>query len=346
MASTGRRGAYARPGRLRGLAKSREPLNGGMSMNGLMTVRTAATVFACVLGAAILVSAQQASAEESGTPFGLDFYGSMGEGRHSRYVPPVTNPIFNESPYITTEARAFYFYNELPNDFVTEGGHVHLVALQLRLALTERLAFIATKDGYADFQFDEVLEDEDGFANIAFGFKYAFYSNPEEEDIFTAGIRYEIPINDLESSGIELQGAGDGFLNPFLTGAMAFGDLGIQSSIGANLALNQDKDTSILHYSAHVDYEVFDDFFPLIEFNGFTPIDRADRLTGSLGDLDGVDVLNFGSEDRDTTLTIGGGFRYKFHDSVRIGFGGETPITDKDDSIMDYRLYFDLVLTL
>ena len=284
------------------------------------------------------------AAEESSDGFlGLDFKGSLGEGRHSRYVPPLTNPIFNETPYITTEARAFYFYHRLPDDFVTNGGHVNLVALQLRLALTERLGFIATKDGYADFHFDEVLEDTDGFANIALGFKYALLSDPTNEGILTAGLRYEIPINDLETSGIELQGNGDGFLNPFLTGARAFGDLGLQASVGANLALDPDEDTSILHYSLHADYEVLPGLFPILELNGFTAIDNGDRLTGPLGDLDGVDVLNFGSDNRGTTVTIGGGARYRLNDHFQFGVGAETPITDKDDTIFDYRVYFDLV---
>src|SRR3546814_12362741 len=79
--------------------------------------------------------------------------------------------------------------------------------------------------------------------------------------------------------------------------------------------------------------------------NGFTPIDHANRLTGALGELDGVDLLNFGSDDRDTTITIGGGLRYRFTDNVQLGLGAETPITDSDDSIFDYRLYADLVLS-
>ena len=286
------------------------------------------------------------SAEDEPSFLGLDLKGSLGEGRHSRYVPALTNPIFNETPYITTEVRPFYFYHEIPDDFVTEGGHVHLVGLQLRVALTERLGFIATKDGYADLNFDEVLEDEEGFANIAFGFKYAVISEPETETIVTTGLRYEIPINDLETGGIELQGDGDGFLNPFITGARAFGDLGLQASLGANIALDSDADTSILHYSLHTDYEVYPGLFPLLELNGFTAIDNGSRSTGALSDLDGVDVLNFGSEDRDTTVTVGGGFRYQLNNNVQFGVGGETPVTDKDDTIFDYRVYFDLVLTL
>ena len=293
-----------------------------------------------------LGSGQATAAEDESNFLGLDLHGSLGEGRHSRYVPPLTNPIFNETPYITTEARPFYFYHKIPNSFVTDGGDAHLIALQLRVALTERLGFIATKDGYADLNFDETLPDEDGFANIALGFKYALITEPETESILTAGLRYEIPINDLESGGIELQGDGNGFLNPFLTGARVIDDFGLQASVGANIALDPDKDTSILHYSLHADYELFPGFFPLIEMNGFTPIDHGDRSTGALSKLDGVDLLNFGSEDRGTTVTVGGGFRYRFTDHVQFGTGAETPVTDKDDTIFDYRVYFDLVLSL
>ena len=313
----------------------------------LMCLLSRATRLAAlsILLAATVASSPAAAGDEPFAPFGLDLKGSLGEGRHSRYVAPLTNPIFNETPYITTEARAFYFHHELPNGFVTGGGNVDLVALQLRLALTERLGFIASKDGYADFDFDAVLPDEDGFANIAFGLKYAIISEPEEETLLTAGLRYEIPINDLETGGIELQGDGSGFLNPFVTGATTFGDFGIQGSVGANVALEPDKDTSILHYSLHGDYEVLPGLFPLVEFNGFTPIDHGNRLTGALGNLDGVDVLNFGSDDRDTTVTIGGGFRYRLNEHFQFGIGAETPITDKDNTIFDYRVYFDAVLS-
>ena len=55
-------------------------------------------------------------ANEEFSFLGLNFKGSLGEGRHSRYAPPLTNPILNETPYITTEARPFYAYNNIPND--------------------------------------------------------------------------------------------------------------------------------------------------------------------------------------------------------------------------------------
>jgi hypothetical protein len=296
--------------------------------------------------AATVVSGQAVGGEEeTGNFLGLDLKGSLGEGRHSRYVPPMTNPVFNETPYITTEARAFYFHHVIPDSFVTEGGSVDFGALQLRLALTERLAFIATKDGFGRFKFDEVLNDTNGFSNVALGFKYAFYSEPETESIATAGLRYEIPINDLDTSGIELMGDGSGWLNPFITGARAFGKLGLQASLGGNIALEPSEDTSILHYSAHADYEALPGFFPLVEFNGFTAIDNGNRSKGALAELDGVDVLNFGSTDRDTTVIGAVGVRYRASDRLQFGASYETPLTDKDNTITDYRIYFDVVLT-
>ena len=178
-------------------------------------VRARKAVAIAALGLSFGLSGPLAAEDNGGGFLGLDLKGSLGEGRHSRYVPPLTNPIFNETPYITTEARAVYFYHRLPEDFVTDGGDVNLVALQLRLAITERLGFIATKDGYVDFDFDETLPDTDGFANIAFGFKYAILSDPENEGILTAGLRYEIPIHDLDTGGIELQGERRRFSQPF-----------------------------------------------------------------------------------------------------------------------------------
>src|SRR3546814_6096228 len=60
----------------------------------------AALAIVCAAAAAPL----PAMAEDGNDSFlGLDLNGSLGEGRHSRYVPPLTNPVFNETPYITTE---------------------------------------------------------------------------------------------------------------------------------------------------------------------------------------------------------------------------------------------------
>ena len=142
----------------------------------------------------------------SATAYDFKHKGSMSEGKFKRYVPPLAQPYFNETPYITTEARLVYLYNEIPKGFVTGGGSINIFAAQIRLALTERLGLIATKDGYTILKFDSVLPDSDGFENISFGLKYALFQRPESEEIISFGIRYEPPTGSLSSGGINLQG--------------------------------------------------------------------------------------------------------------------------------------------
>ncbi|MFT4569368.1 MAG: hypothetical protein ACI8TX_000128 [Hyphomicrobiaceae bacterium] len=109
--------------------------------------------------------------------------------RHSRYVAPISNPLFNETPYITTEARVLYVHNEIPGDFLIGGGSIDLGGVELRLAVTERFGIIASKDGYADIDFanGSALPDESGFINISLGAKYAVHSDPEGIDLVNFG---------------------------------------------------------------------------------------------------------------------------------------------------------------
>lgn len=272
--------------------------------------------------------------------FDLNLKGSLKDGGHSHYVPPVSNPIFNETPFMTTEVRPVYYYTDIPSQFITGGGNIQLVAAQVRVALNERLAVIATKDGYADLDFDGVLRDEDGFANIAFGLKYALIDRPEDDAILTAGVTYEPPSGNLVTSGIYMQGTADGFVNVFASGAKAFGNLGLQANGGFNLAVDQAANTSMFHFSAHADYEVLDNLFPLVEINTFSVIDDATRT--AVG-FEGLDTVNFGATGAGTVATFAVGARYKFLNHFMAGFSYEFPMTGRED-IIDWRTTADLVI--
>ena len=193
----------------------------------------------------------------------------------------------------------------------------------------------------ADLQFDQALPDEEGLINISAGFKYAIISRPEKDEILTVGIEYEPPIASIQTGGISLQGKGDGFLDLFVTGARAFDKVGLQGSIGTNLAIDADHDSSLLHYSAHADYELLPNFFPLIEINGYTTIDEGNRTAAN---FEGDAWVNFGSTDSGTVVTVAGGARYRFTKHIQIGFGYEEPVTDRED-LMEWRTYFDLILS-
>ena len=154
---------------------------------------------------------------------GLDLAGSLGDGGFSRYVPPVTNPLFNETPFITTEARPIYIYHHIPDDFLTGGGTANVVALQARVAITERLGFIATADGYSWLDFDNTLPDDSGLNDITAGLKYAVISDAEAGSIATLGARYTIPVGTLRTGGLELNGTGNGYVDVFATAAQLMG---------------------------------------------------------------------------------------------------------------------------
>ena len=84
-------------------------------------------------------------------------------------IAPVTNPIFFEDPVIRSEIRPLFVYHTIDKSFITGGGHATLYALQIRYALTDRLALIATQDGH--FDIDPPGLDVDGWMDLAAGFK-------------------------------------------------------------------------------------------------------------------------------------------------------------------------------
>jgi hypothetical protein len=272
----------------------------------------------------------------------LDLAGSFGAaGGFHRYVPAISNPLFNETPYITTEARLIYLHNEIPSDFITGGGHIDAGAIELRAALTDRLGFIAPKDGYAHLHFNRGLADTTGFENIALGLKYAAYVNPAVDEIVTLGVLYEPPSGNLRTSGITLQGhGGGGFINLFVSGAKSWGRLGIEGNIGSNLAVDQDHDTSLIHYAGHVDYEICENLFGVFEMNGFSVVQTARRTPVN---FEGVDLVNFGATNAGTVITAAFGARYRLSDHVLIGAAYERPVTSRAD-ILGERVYVDMIL--
>jgi len=277
----------------------------------------------------------------SATAYDFSPKGSMSDGKFKRYVPPLAQPYFNETPYITTEARLVYLYNEIPKGFVTGGGSINIFAAQIRLALTERLGLIATKDGYTILKFDNVLPNSDGFENISLGFKYALFQRPEEEEIISFGIRYEPPTGSLSTGGINLQGKGDGFLDYFLTGGKSNNKWGIQGSLGIQQALDTDYNSSFFHWHAHIDYEMFKNLFPLIELNGLTAVDDGNRT--EISDFEGNDAANFGSTSSKHVVSGTAGFRYRFTKNTILGVGYETALTEQKD-LLEYRTNLDLTI--
>ena len=237
-------------------------------------------------------------------------------------ISPVTNPIFFEDPQVNSEVRPIFAYHNIDDDFVTQGGNAQLYAVQLRWAITDRLAVIATKDGWIDLNPSAGVDKSDGWADLAGGLKYALIDDREAEFILTPGLTFEFPTGQSDV----LQGNGDGTWNPFISIGKGFGNLRFLANVGGIIPNNWAEETAQLHYSAQVDYTTCQYFIPFAAINAFTVVSEG---TAVPLDVEGFDLFNFGSSEAEglTQAVVGVGFRSRLARSFDIGFGYEFPIT-------------------
>lgn len=258
------------------------------------------------------------------------------ESRLASMISPINNPLVFEDPRITTELRPAYVYHDLDSDFATNGGDVQLWAAQARLAITDRLGLIATKDGYLLINPDDVLPDTRGSANLEAGLKYALFVDEAQGQMLTLGLRYQAATGDPEV----YQGEGDGVISPFLSAAYAADAVNLMGFTQLRIPFNSD-DTMFWDLSVHADYPI-GSLYPSIEANMFYVASEGERI-GITGE--GADVINFGASDvRDKmSLNLGVGLRYRICAAVDAGVGWEFDLMDNDD-VYGWRITSDLIV--
>lgn len=253
-------------------------------------------------------------------------------------ISPVGHPVVFEDPRHSTELRPIYVHHKIDDKFATEGGDVNIWALQARVKLADNWSFIAVKDGYVDFNPKATLENDEGFANIAAGFKYSPYSC--EDEILTTGLTYEIAMGDEEV----LQGNGDGLFNPFVSYAKAFDSINLMSAAGFRLPVDS-ADSTMFDFNVHANYKL-GDFYPLVEVGVINVVSEGERipLTG-----EGQDFFNIGSSAADSaTMVVGGvGARYRLTDDIDFGVIYQFPMNVNNDTrILEHRVTTDFIFKL
>ena len=290
------------------------------------------------------------------------------------FISPVSNPVNFEDPRSISDVRPIYIYHKISSEFfnpLLNGGDAHVVAVQARLAVNERFSIIATKDGYVWLnpknEVPDVVEQKNGWANLAFGLKYAFYRDVENRAMGTVGLRYEAPTGDkdvlqgkvFKSEALGISKRGDGVLNPFLSGLWGVGDFHAMGYMGGRWAIDG-LDSSFFDMSVHADYRFLNCLYPLLELNWVHVLDGGRRLqpvTDALGIAfreEGFDFFNLGSPQasgRDVvTLALGG--RWRILDNLEflgrkggldLGATYELPITTAED-LFGWRVTTDLQL--
>jgi len=278
------------------------------------------------------------------------------DGPFDQYIRPLSNPVYNIDPRNETTVRVAHLRQNMPSHINTTlgrvklGGDLNVTALQLTYAFNERFSLVAEKTGYIDFNPNNTLEDETGWADYGAGVKYAFIYDPDSKFILSSRVLFEMS----QGSRDVFQGNGSGNVAPSLHFLKGFDKLQLNGGIGVVIPFDGDEESTVLFDTWHISYAVTPWFFPLIELNHFRVLDDAkrDELVASVVSFEGGDLINFGAHhgkrNKDiVTLAIGSRFRVlqdvAFIKNMDIGVGYEFPLTDKNDNLMEDRFTFDVV---
>ena len=282
--------------------------------------------------------------------------------RFPGFSPPLGAPYLFEDPFITTGVQTHLVWNEFPERSVFQGGDVTVAAAQVRLAITDRLALIATKDGWARLRPDQpLLNDETGFMDLGLGIKYALVRSAEQQFILTPSLRYET----TQGSHDVFSGNGEGTWILGTSLGWGVGSVHLLGNVAAQLPVDGDAESSVLSYNLQVDFPLPGGWTPVLGLNGLhylddgagtnmvklasgarLPLATVQNVVGS-GRFEGNDVLNLGSNgvEGNDVISVVFGIQRQVNDRWRIGLNYEHPLTRRKD-LLQHRIHFSLLYEL
>ena len=287
------------------------------------------------VAAAGLMSAGFATAQSADfVLFGEPNPAAAGQAAEQVHVAPVSAPYYHEDSFNTSDLRAWFVYHDFPQSSTLAGGNAKVYALQVRLALTEQLQFLAVKDGYTDL--DSGLLGDDGWNDIAAGLKWSFLQDFENQLHAAVGFTYEIGIGDDEVFGEDEE------LRLFASVDKGFDKL--HTGLTANLIIPTDGEDPLgnstsLFLHARADYYLCEWFSPTVNLNGYFTLDEGDNTPLN---FNGVDVANLGGGKSEDVITAAVGGEFRVLEGLGLRGAYEFPLTDNDD-LFGYRWTFSAV---
>lgn len=257
-----------------------------------------------------------------------------------RFIGPITNPVLSKDPRSVTEARFLFINDVLPGEEALGGGNFQVYALQLRAALTDRLTFIADKDGIATIH-AHAIDQQTGLLNMNFGLKYVIDRDVENQFLWSAGFTYEPPMGERNV----FENHGNGVLTLFTTvGKEINCHWHVLDTVGYQFGLEDSQNSSFFYNSLHVDRELFGWLYPLAEMNWFHYTHGGDRgLPPAVSEGDGL--LNLGTSGVAglDIVTLAAGVKARLGDHAETGLAWELPISNQK-GLIDNRLVFEFIL--
>lgn len=259
---------------------------------------------------------------------------------HFRDKPrPVGSPLYFEDPFINSDLRFIYLWHDIPKSSQLRGGELNVYALQARLAITDRLQFIATSDNISHLT-GPIIEDATGYNDIAIGLKYALLVDHQNDFLLSTGLRWKLSNGHAKV----LQGNVDE-LSPFISAYKGWGKWNFIADVAGRIAMDEHRGNHVLSWNFHVDYEVCKHFFPMLEIHGLHYLSSGDRLPLDVG---GLDYANIGSADvAGRNVYWGGiGFRVPIVEHLSWGAVYEFPLQDpQNNDIFEQRVTTNVILT-
>lgn len=224
-----------------------------------------------------------------------------------------------------------------PSTPVIGGGAFQVYALQLRLALTERLQLFADKDGLVRFS-AKGANSVFAMANIMAGAKYVFIRGVENQFLFSGAVQYEAPTGYANI----FEGHGNGLLGVYGILRKEFWDnWHFVSTFGQNIAMNN-SNSGYFMTTAHVDRR-FGKFVPFYEANWFYYNQSGTHVPG-LG-IEGGGWLNIGAGNVIglNHVTNAVGFNYEFNQHLIFGIAYEYQLSTRTmltNNMLNMQLIF------
>lgn len=255
---------------------------------------------------------------------------------------PIGDSLYHETPLNNTSIRFLYLHHRFGEDSQLAGGELDVIAAQVRIALTERLGFIATKDGYSWLSAEGLPEGE-GWNDITAGLKYAWYVDRANDFVVTSGLRVM-----LDNGDDDVLQSGNTELSPFISLAKGFGPLNLHANLTDRIPVDHDDGNNVLQWDLGVNMEVapsiLPGFNPTVELHGLHYLSDGERFPLSVG---GADYTNLGSTDvaGSTVISLGGGFQWRLTPHLTVAALYEHALTNQNADIFRDRVTVSATLT-
>jgi hypothetical protein len=303
--------------------------------------RARVRLFALVIAAALAAPfvPLEVSAEKRECSFWFpDFSKCDRSGRYEGFTMPLSQPYLFEDPFITSGIQAVGIWHDFPGPV---GGEAWILAVQARLAITDKLAFIATKDGYTWFD-GTAIGSPDGFWDLSLGLKYAFLENREDKYILSGSLRFDVPAGQKKV----LSGNGKGVIIPGIHGAWGMEKLHFIGDLGFRIPFSSSQESTSMFYNLAASYNVHEHLIPILELNGLHWLNSGNGISfgGILPGIEGNDVVNLGSLGvaGHDIVSMSFGLRIPIRKHVTAGMAYEIPLTGRQD-LLDQRATLSLL---